>query len=80
MKPFQEAAGVESLSLFPEITLMINDFCVNPNNQPSMSAESVAAKIRQNILPKCNKNLLKEIDDVSDLPSYDELIGMLDLK
>jgi hypothetical protein len=45
-----------------------------------MSAESVAAEIRQNILPKCYKDLLEERDDVSDLPSYYELLGVLDLK
>jgi hypothetical protein len=59
---------------FPEIKSMINDFYGNPDNQPSMSAESDAAKIWQNILPKCYKNLLEEIDDVSNLPSYDELV------
>jgi hypothetical protein len=63
---------------------MINDYCGNPDNQPSMSAESVAAEIRS--LPKCYKDLLAEEDileetnEVSDLPSYDELLGMLDLK
>jgi hypothetical protein len=31
---------------FPEIKSMINDYCGNPDNQPSMSAESVAAEIR----------------------------------
>jgi hypothetical protein len=65
---------------------MINDYCGNPDNQPSVSAESVAAEIRQKILPKCYKDLLAEEDileetnEVSNLPSYDELLGMLDLK
>jgi hypothetical protein len=66
---------------------MINDYCGNPDNQPSMSAESVAAEIRQIILPKCYKDLLAEEDilleetnKVSNLPSYDKLLGMLDLK
>ncbi len=63
---------------FPEIKSKINDFCGNPDNQPSMSAKSVAAEIRQNILPNCYKDLLAEIDNVSDLTSYDELLGMLD--
>ena len=51
-----------------------------------MSAESVAAEIRQKILPKCYKDLLAEEDileetnEVSNLPSYDELLGMLDSK
>jgi hypothetical protein len=45
-----------------------------------MSAESVAAEIRQNILPKCYENLLKKVDDPSELPSYEELLQMLDLK
>jgi hypothetical protein len=59
---------------FPEMKSKINDFCGNPDNQPSMSAESVAAEIRQNILPKCYENLLKEVDDPSELPSYEELL------
>ncbi len=65
---------------FPEIKSKINDFCGNPDNQPSMSAESVAAEIRQNILPNCYENLLNEVDDPSELPSYEELLRMVDLK
>jgi hypothetical protein len=65
---------------FPEIKSNINDFCGNPDNQPSMSAKSVAAEIRLKILPKCYNNLLKEVDDPSNLPSYVELLGMLDVK
>jgi hypothetical protein len=45
-----------------------------------MSSESVAAEIRQNILPKCYEDLLGEIDDPAGLPSYDKLLQMLDLK
>jgi hypothetical protein len=65
---------------------MIDDYCGNPDNQPSMSAESLAVEIRQKILPKCYEDLLAEEDileetnEVLDLPSYDELLGMLDLK
>jgi hypothetical protein len=33
---------------FPELKSKIHDFCGSPDNQPSMSSESVAAKIRQN--------------------------------
>jgi hypothetical protein len=65
---------------FPELKLKIHDLCGNPNNQPSMSSELVAAEIRQNILPKCYEDLLGEIDDPAGLPSYDELLQMLDLK
>jgi hypothetical protein len=65
---------------FPELKLKIHDFCGNPDNQPSMSSESVAAEIRQNILPKCYDDLLSEIDDPAGLPSYEELLQMLDLK
>jgi hypothetical protein len=65
---------------FPELKLKINDFYRHPDNQPSMSSKSVAAKIRQNILPKCYEDLLAETDDPAGLPSYDELLQMLDLK
>jgi hypothetical protein len=57
-------------NFFPEIKSEINDLCGHPDNQPSTSAESVAAEIRQNILPKCYEDLLEEIDDVSDLPYF----------
>jgi hypothetical protein len=50
------------------------------NNQPSMSSESVAAKIRQNILPRCYEDLLGEIDDLAELLSYNQLLQMLNLK
>ena len=59
---------------FPELKSKIHDFCGNPNNQPSMSSESVAAEIRQNILPKCYEDLLGEINDSAGLPSYEELL------
>jgi hypothetical protein len=58
----------------------IQEFCTHPDNQPSMSSESVAAKIRQNILPKCYEDLLAEIEDLGGLPTYNELLHMLDLK
>jgi hypothetical protein len=45
-----------------------------------MSSESVATKSRQNVLPKCYEDLLGEIDDPAGLPSYDELLQMLNLK
>jgi hypothetical protein len=65
---------------FPEMKSKIHEFCAHPDNQPSMSSESVAAKIRQNILPKCYEDLLAEIDDPGGLPTYNELLQMLDLK
>jgi hypothetical protein len=58
----------------------MHEFCANPNNQPSMSSESVAAKIRQNILPKCHEDLLGETDNPGGLPTYNELLQMLDLE
>jgi hypothetical protein len=45
-----------------------------------MSSKSVAAEIRQNILPKCYEDLLAKIDDPGGLPKYKELLQMLDLK
>jgi hypothetical protein len=47
-----------------------------------MSSESVAAEIRQTILPKCYEDLLGETDDPGGLPTYryNELLQMLDLK
>jgi hypothetical protein len=45
-----------------------------------MSSESVAAEIGQKILPKCYEDLLAEIDDPGGLPTYYELLQMLDLK
>jgi hypothetical protein len=45
-----------------------------------MLSESVAAKIRQDVPPKCYEDLLGEIHDPAGLPSYDELLQMLDLK
>jgi hypothetical protein len=65
---------------FPELKKEIHEFCGNPSSQLSMSSECVAAKIRQNILPKCYEDLLGEIDDPGGLPSYNELLQMLDLK
>jgi hypothetical protein len=58
----------------------IHQFCAHPDNQPSMSSESVAAEIGQKILPKCYEDLLAEIDDPGGLPTYYELLQMLDLK
>ncbi len=60
--------------------LKIHEFCAHPDNQPSMSSKSVAAEIRQNILPKCYEDLLAKIDDPGGLPKYKELLQMLDLK
>jgi hypothetical protein len=45
-----------------------------------MSSESVAAEIRQTILPKCYEDLLGETDNPGGLPMYNELLQMLDLK
>jgi hypothetical protein len=60
--------------------LKIHEFCGNPDNQPSLSSESVAAEIRQKILPKCYEDLLGETDDPGGLPSCNELLRMLNLK
>ncbi len=62
---------------FPEMKSKINDYCGNPDNQASMSADSVAAEIRQNIPPKSYEDLREEMDAVSDLPSYEDLLGVL---
>jgi hypothetical protein len=77
-RAFQEASRAKRL--FPELKLKIHEFCAHPDNQPSMSSESVAAKIRQTILPKCYKDLLGQTDDPGGLPTYNELLQMLDLK
>jgi hypothetical protein len=52
---------------FLELKLKIHEFCAYPNNQPSMSSESAAAEIRQNILPKCYEDLLGETNDPGGL-------------
>jgi hypothetical protein len=67
-------------NFFPEMKSKIHKFCAHPDSQPSMSSESVAAQIRQNILPKCYEDLLAEIDDPGGLPTYSTLLQMLDLK
>jgi hypothetical protein len=56
------------------LKLKILAFCEHPDNQPSMSSESVAAEIRQTILPKCYEDLLGETDDPGGLPTYNELL------
>jgi hypothetical protein len=65
---------------FLELKSKIHEFYAHPDNQPSMSSESVAAEIRQNILPKCYEDLLAEIDDPDGLPTYNELLQLLDPK
>jgi hypothetical protein len=45
-----------------------------------MLSESVAAEIRQTNLPKCYEDLLGETDNPGGLPTYNELLQMLDLK
>jgi hypothetical protein len=67
-------------NFFPELKLKIHEFCSLPDNQPSMSSESVAAEIRQTILPKCYEDILGETDGPGGLPTYNELLQMLDLK
>jgi hypothetical protein len=64
----------------PELKLKIHKFWTRPDNQQLMSSESVAAKIRQTILPKYYKDLLGESDDPGGLPTYNKLLQMLDLK
>ena len=68
-------------NFFPEAKTDIENFCSKEVNLGSLSSESLRNEIKNTILPNCYNQLLEDTkDDASSMPSYDEMIYMLDLK
>ena len=68
-------------TLFPEFQEKFVTYCNKQIKQGALSTEECTTEVRTKIIPECYENLLKEAgDDKEEMPTYNEILSMCDLK